>query len=62
MERKIGEVFEFNGKKYQVVEVGSGCEGCAFDYCLDCSEVEIKGKCHWLTRKDKEDVIFVEVE
>lgn len=29
MERKIGEVFTYNGKTYKVVS-GYGCENCGF--------------------------------
>ena len=29
MERKIGEIFTYNGKTYQVVK-GNTCESCAF--------------------------------
>lgn len=29
MERKIGEIFTYNGKFYQVVK-GITCKGCAF--------------------------------
>lgn len=39
MERKIGEVFTYNGKTYQVVKVDFciGCAGCAF-YACGCRE------------------------
>ena len=31
MERKIGEVFEYEDKKLQVKEISIGCDGCFFD-------------------------------
>lgn len=33
MERKIGEIFTYGNKTYQVVKVGIGigCKGCAFE-------------------------------
>lgn len=61
MERKVGEVFEFEGKRYEVVEAPDTgyCYGCAFinkpvSYCMNVS------KC--LDREDRESVIFVEVK
>lgn len=62
MERKIGEVFEYQGKKIRVEKSkSSGCDGCFF-----------KGRCHLLRNKlteycqfdyrtDDNDVIFVEI-
>lgn len=37
MERKIGEVFTYNGKTYQVVEVEAECKGCAFEFSSCCT-------------------------
>ena len=37
-ERKVGEIFEFEGVKLQVVDIGeygNGCKGCYFQY--NCS-------------------------
>ena len=61
MERKIGEIFELNGKKYQVIENDK----------LDCKECGFKDEKCWLfntgiclgrLRKDKKDVCFKLVE
>ena len=63
MERKIGEIFEFEGKTY-VTYAGEGCEGCAFKY-EDCSVGKLSnciGECCPSSRKDHKSVIFVEVE
>lgn len=60
MERKVGEVFTYNDKTYQVVEVdkGVGCKGCAFETC-DCSRhILFLGKCHPACRIDCASVIF----
>ena len=35
MERKIGEIFTYNGRLYQVVKSYS-CEGCVFDGKFEC--------------------------
>lgn len=63
MERKIGEIFELNGKKYQVIE--------DYKLDLDCKECGFKDEKCWLfntgvclgcLRKDKKDVCFKLVE
>lgn len=60
MDREIGEVFEYNGKKYIVKEEISGCEGCAFlnSFCL--KDRNIVGECVLAFRSDLKSVIFVE--
>ena len=60
MERKIGETFEFEGKKLQVKEsASSGCDGCFFDeQRIPCSKY-VAGYC-FKFRADKKKVIFVE--
>lgn len=58
MERKVGEVFECNGKKYIVKEVIEGCVGCAFyDNCIGLIS---RGHCSEKFRSDNKSVIFVE--
>ena len=59
MERKIGEIFEYNGEWYQCVEHKS-CEGCAF--YRRCSYKDKFGNCSSRGRKDKESVIFKKLE
>lgn len=60
-ERKIGEVFEYAGKKLQVKEsASSGCDGCFFDeQNIPCSKY-VAGYCGFKFRADKKKVIFVE--
>ena len=57
MERAIGEIFEFEGKKLIVVE-GEGCEGCFFDINDNCDTDDYVGECSDYFRKDGKDVIF----
>ena len=47
MERKIGEVFEFEGEKYKVEKSYNDCEKCSFDrgeYCY-VNSLKIAGEC-----------------
>lgn len=60
MERKIGEIFECNGKKCKVV-VGTDCDKCLFDP-KDCDDFKsIRGECVYDSREDMTDVKFTEV-
>lgn len=60
MERKIGEVFTYNGKTYQVVK-SIVCAHCAFSGNL-CGLIESStGSCMTSNRSDKTSVIFKEV-
>ena len=59
MERKIGEIFEYNGWWYQCVVAIDGCRECSFraqDYCTRHSE------CFSDTRSDGISVIFKKLE
>ena len=59
MERKIGEIFEYNGGWYQCVVAIQGCRECSFrthDYCTRHLE------CLSDTRNDKTSVIFKKLE
>ena len=63
MERKIGQTFEYEGKKLQVKESASnGCDGCFF--YMKCSSITmgLSGECEVDARDDGKDVIFVEVQ
>jgi hypothetical protein len=61
MERKLGEIFTYNGKIYQVVK-GFLCKGCAFikNGCCDLVN-ELLGPCDYTKRTDKTNVIFKEI-
>ena len=57
MERKIGEIFTYNGKLYQVVKFTT-CIDCAFRGRV-CSLLKLYiGQCASNTRSDKTSVIF----
>lgn len=58
MERKIGEVFTYNGKTYQVVKVETAeeCKRCAFEFSGCC--MSFLGDCHPTYRTDGASVIF----
>lgn len=60
MERKLGEVFTYNGKTYQVIK-GCGCIGC--DFVNRCYNFlyKIHGSCSNIYRKDNISVVFKEV-
>lgn len=62
MERKIGEVFIYNDKLYQVVE-STKCDDCAFIKSADCNPgSEILGNCSFITRTDNTSVVFKELK
>lgn len=59
MERKIGEVFTYNGKTYQVVK-GNRCTYCDIgNMCI--LKASIIGPCLPMTRSDKTNVVFKEI-
>ena len=61
MERKIGEIFTYNGKTYQVVKDNT-CEGCAFMKNCHCFSIsKLLGLCSYTNRTDKTGVIFKEI-
>ena len=63
MERKVGEIFEFNGIKLQVVKdpgFKNACIGCYFlDNNYNCSH---RQKCFASQRKDLTSVKFIKIE
>ena len=61
MERKIGEIFTYNGKTYQVVE-SNMCKDCAF-FNIRCNSVQtsVAGTCTPGGRKDNTNVVFKEI-
>ena len=68
MERKIGEMFSYNGTKLEVVEQSNEtenvCDGCYFksNFMFLCyKNNEITGECCDIRRTDKKDVIFKEI-
>lgn len=63
MERKVGEIFTYNGKIYKVAP-GYGCKNCDFKdlRCLMRTFSEVRGACDSSMRKDNNNVIFKEVK
>ena len=63
MERKISDVFNFDGKKFEVIE--GDCEDCYFltkSCCFKRSVFDIIGECYASDRKDNENVCFELIE
>ena len=63
MERKIGEIFEFEGEWYQcVIESQTGsCDGCALYKSTEPCQYKF-GRCRKIERKDCEGIIFKKLE
>lgn len=67
MERKIGEEFEYNGVRLEVVE-GELCENCYFrdkhenKPCVISEHVSVSGFCSKPRRKDHKSVQFIEIK
>ena len=62
-ERKIGEVFEYEGKKLKVVETEKdSCNNCYLEDCECAEKGKVCGACLSETRTDNKPVIFVEVK
>ena len=61
MERKIGEIFIYEDKTYQVVEVeiDEECKRCAFEFSSCCTS--LLGDCHPTYRTDGVSAIFKEI-
>ena len=64
MERKIGEIFEYNGDWYQCVEDGinESCDNCQFKGDERACSFEFKGFCSFGLRKDGKSVSFKKLE
>ena len=61
MERKVGEIFTYQGKTYQVI-ISAKCTNCAFFSC-DCSNFrKVRGVCTSEDRTDETSVIFKEIK
>lgn len=63
MERKIGEIFTYKGKKLQCVEEHLNiCDRCYYFNRSGCNDKHIRGECSENIRKDHKSIIFVEVK
>lgn len=59
MERKIGEIFEYNDEWYQAVKSQGKCYSCDLfvdGHCI--SDFSLNGSCFSHHRKDKEEIMF----
>ena len=62
MERKIGEIFEYNGEWYQTLPERRICDDCAFKNDRTCKNSKgIRGECQRVNRQ-KDSVIFKKLE
>ena len=62
MERKVGEIFTYKGKTYEVVQSRETCIDCAFRG-IPCKVSNlIKGSCSSYYRSDNISVIFKEIK
>ena len=62
MERKIGEIFEYKGKRIQVRKSNGGvCENCFFDQICSSDTFDISGLCDEDVRDDGNSVYFKEM-
>lgn len=62
-ERKIGEIFEYNGEWYQTVKPQGKCYTCNLFIDGHCaSDFSLNGSCFYCHRKDGEDVMFRKLE
>ena len=62
MEREVGEIFDYKGKRLQVRKTnGIGCEDCFFDKMCSSDTVDITGLCDKDVRDDGNDVYFKEM-
>lgn len=63
MERKIGEIFEYDGEWYQTVKPQGKCYSCDLFIDGHCvSDFSLNGSCFYCHRKDGEDVMFKKLE
>ena len=63
MERKIGEIFEYNGEWYQAVKSQGKCVSCDFMVDGHCIiDFSWNGSCFYCHRKDGENIIFKKLE
>lgn len=75
---EVGKTFELGCRKFKVVENDNGCKGCVFNkifnkmfdeifdencrVCYRMLKSNFIPECYYEDRKDKKDVIFVEVK
>ena len=61
MERKIGEIFDYDGKSYQVI-YGRGCRNCDIKDLSNYNSIKtVAGYCSRDCRKENNEVVFKEI-
>lgn len=62
MERKVGEVFIYEGRTYQVIKIlhNDKCAECVFNDIIKCNH-SILGECINALRKDNNNIAFKEI-
>ena len=61
MERKIGEIFQYQATTYKVVPREEGCKGCAFNHDTCTRPPSGFGSCYHTFREDNRDILFKEI-
>lgn len=62
MERKVGEIFEYDGVKLRVEQESEACQGCYFNQFEQCYRYRsVRGECQSASRSSR-GVIFRKVE
>ena len=62
MERKVGEIFTYEGKTYKVIQSNEICIGCAFKGNIPCkANKSITGECSQYCRSNNTSVVFKEL-
>ena len=62
MEREVGEIFDYKGKRLQVKKtIGACCDGCFFEQICSSDTFDISGICDEDARNDGNDVYFKEM-
>lgn len=63
MEREIGDIFNYNGVKLQIVKSNGYCNNCYFnDSCITCTKPNILDNCQANNRKDNKNIHFKEIK
>lgn len=63
MEKKIGEIFEYDNKKLKVVlNLGEDCEGCFFKNGTQCISIGARFGCLDTCRSDHNSIKYIEIK
>ena len=63
MEREIGDIFNYNEVKLQIVKSNEYCNNCYFNYNYSaCTKPNTLDKCQKHYRKDNKNIHFKEIK